>query len=106
MSRSLGRSHDRQVMVRAGAEALLALAACTLLAMYLNPDEHLGAVASLYVSVILLTTLRWGIWPGIFVAFLSYLLLDYVFLQPVGSIVLLDSVDWFEFVLFIGCAVV
>jgi two-component system sensor histidine kinase KdpD len=105
MRRSLGWLQNRPVMVRPAAEAVLALTACTLVSMYLDPDEHLGAVASLYVSVVLITTLRWGIWLGIFVAFLSYLLLDYEFLPPVGSIVLLDSVDWYELVLFIGCAI-
>ncbi len=69
--------------------------------------EHLSPsiIALLYLLPVLISTTLWGLWPGIFSAFIAFLAYNYFFLTPYYTFAVHQSQDIVALVIFLGLAV-
>src|SRR5713226_5934289 len=83
-----------QRVVLGHVEAVVAIALCTVIAVRVVPLDHLATVSCLYLTAIIVVTLRRGRSPGVLASVLSFLMIDYAFLPPVNAVSLPDPIDW------------
>jgi two-component system sensor histidine kinase KdpD len=84
------------------ATALVGL--CTLL---VYPLAHLAPVVSLsvvYLPAVLVVSITWGVWMGVFTGVLSAAAFDFFHLVPVGRLTINDSNEWVALAAFIVVA--
>ena len=75
-------------------EATSAIALSTAIGLWLLAPNHLATVSCLYMTAIIVTTLRGGLWAGIMSSVLAFLVMDYTFIPPFYMIDLRQAVDW------------
>jgi two-component system sensor histidine kinase KdpD len=92
---------------RVGAvAAVAAVALCTLI---VYPLKHLAPVASLsvvYLTAVLVASITWGAWLGVWTAVLSAGAFNYFHLPPVGQFAIRDSSNWVALVAFLVVAAI
>jgi two-component system, OmpR family, sensor histidine kinase KdpD len=72
-----------------------------LLRSFIGPE----LVALLYLAPVAISTVLWGLGPGILAAFLAFLSLNYFFIEPYYSLIVHHTQDLLGLVLFLGIAV-
>ena len=75
-------------------ESTLAVGVPTSISLGLLGPDHLATVSCLYMTAIIVTTLRAGLWAGIASSVLAFLVMDYSFIPPLYTIDLHQAVDW------------
>jgi K+-sensing histidine kinase KdpD len=88
-------------VARVHLEAIGLVAGCTVVGLALLSPNHLATVSCLYLTAIIITTLRGGLSTGILASILSFVVMDYSFIPPVYQVDLRDPVDWVAIVSFL-----
>ena len=85
---------------------LAALAAVTGAIELLKPHVPVLSLAVLYLFAVLPIAVVWGTWFGVGVAVASMLAFNFFFLEPLYTLTLTDSRNWFALLVFVVTAVV
>jgi two-component system, OmpR family, sensor histidine kinase KdpD len=87
------------------AVAIVTLSLMTALLFLLRPGLNTSTVALLYLIPVLVSTARWGLWPGVLSAFTAFLAYNYFFLQPYYTFVVHETQDIVALLIFLVVAV-
>jgi two-component system sensor histidine kinase KdpD len=87
------------------ALAVVTLSLMTAVLFLLRPGLNTSTVALLYLIPVLVSTARWGLWPGVLSAFTAFLAYNYFFLQPYYTFVVHETQDIIALLIFLVVAV-
>ena len=79
---------------RIALESTVAVAISTTIGLLLLAPNHLAPISCLYLTAIIITMLRGGLWAGIVSSVLAFLVMGYAFIPPLHRIGLPPPADW------------
>ena len=85
--------------------AVITLSLITVVLFVLRAELNTSTVALLYLIPVLVSTARWGLWPGVLSAFTAFLTYNYFFLQPYYTFVVHETQDIVALLIFLVVAV-
>ncbi|MHB8459817.1 MAG: DUF4118 domain-containing protein [Candidatus Limnocylindrales bacterium] len=98
------RIHLSRVL-RSGAISAGALAASTVVIAFLQSDVHVPSAAPVYLLAVLAVGIACGTIPAVLTAVASFLLYDFLFVQPLYTFTVSDPNEWLDLLLFLAVAV-
>ncbi|HWR66022.1 MAG TPA: DUF4118 domain-containing protein [Bellilinea sp.] len=85
---------------------ILTVAVLTLLLQSLNPELANQVIVLIYLLPVMLSTVLWGLGPGILAAFLAFLTFNYFYLEPLHTLQVHANQDLILLTIFLIVAVV
>jgi two-component system sensor histidine kinase KdpD len=91
--------------IRGFVLAVVTLSLITAVLFMLRAELNTSTVALLYLIPVLVSTARWGLWPGVLSAFTAFLAYNYFFLQPYYTFIVHETQDIVALLIFLVVAV-
>ena len=106
--RSIGRLRSRRAerLFRGYLMALLGVALATALIAVAQIETRIGNSSVLYLLVVLWIAIRYGRWPAVCAAFLSFLAYDLFFIPPLFHLTVSDPAQWLALLALLATALV
>jgi two-component system sensor histidine kinase KdpD len=86
--------------------AILCIAVTTLILKPIEPNLEIQLITLLYLLPVILSTVLWGLAPGVLAAFLAFLAFNYFFIQPYFTFQVHQTQDLITLIIFLIVAVV
>jgi len=86
--------------------AILSIAITTLILKPIEPNLEIQLITLLYLLPVILSTVFWGLTPGVLAAFLAFLAFNYFFIQPYFTFQVHKTQDLITLIIFLIVAVV
>jgi two-component system, OmpR family, sensor histidine kinase KdpD len=93
-------------MVSRYVAAILCIAATTLILKPLQPHLDIQIIALLYLLPIMISTVLWGLTPGVLAGFIAFLVFNYFHIQPYNTFLVHQTQDVITLIIFLVVAVV
>ncbi|TLN27289.1 DUF4118 domain-containing protein, partial [bacterium] len=86
--------------------AVISIAVTTLILKPIEPYLEIQLITLLYLLPVILSTVLWGLTPGVLAAFLAFLAFNYFFIQPYFTFQVHKTQDLITLIIFLIVAVV
>lgn len=100
------RKHPYISFILRHLAAILSIAVTTLILKPIEPNLEIQLITLLYLLPVILSTVFWGLTPGVLAAFLAFLAFNYFFIQPYFTFQVHKTQDLITLIIFLIVAVV